>query len=102
MKTIKIIALAAALTASMPAFAQETQRLTANKHNEYGLIYSLPKTHVNIEVEAVRTVKKAGPYYRYAEKYLGVKNPITETARRGLSRTCRCRHSVCPTRTVSG
>ena len=64
MKTIKIIALAAALTASMPAFAQETQRLTANKHNEYGLIYSLPKTHVNIEVEAVRTVKKAGPYYR--------------------------------------
>ena len=78
MKTIKIIALAAALTASMPAFAQETQRLTANKHNEYGLIYSLPKTHVNIEVEAVRTVKKAGPYYRYAEKYLGVKNPITE------------------------
>ena len=68
MKTIKIIALAAALTASMPAFAQETQRLTANKHNEYGLIYSLPKTHVNIEVEAVRTVKKAGPYYRYARE----------------------------------
>lgn len=77
MNTLKIFALASALTFAAPAFAQETQKLTANKHNEYGLIYSLPKTHINIEVEAVRTIKKAGPYYRYAEKYLGVKNPVT-------------------------
>ena len=36
------------------ANAQETQRLTANKLNEYGLIYSLPKTHLNIEVEPLK------------------------------------------------
>lgn len=78
MKKLQVITLAAAIATSSVAFAQETQKLTANKHNEYGLIYTLPKTRLNIEVEAVKTIKKAGPYYRYAEKYLGVKNPITE------------------------
>lgn len=74
--TLLISAAALAMTA-MPALAQESQKLTANKHNEYGLIYSLPTTHLNIEVEAVKTIRKAGPYYRYADKYLGVRNPIT-------------------------
>lgn len=62
------------------ANAQETQRLTANKLNEYGLIYSLPKTHLNIEVEAVKTIKKAGPFYKYAKKYLGATNIVTADA----------------------
>lgn len=35
-------------------FAQETKRLTAEKHNEYGLIYSLPQTHLDIEVVATK------------------------------------------------
>ncbi len=61
----------------VPATAQESQKLTANKHNEYGLIYSLPTTHLNIEVEAVRTIKKAGPYYKYAKKYLGVSDVVS-------------------------
>ena len=46
-------------------FAQETKRLTAEKHNEYGLIYSLPQTHLDIEVVATKTTRKAGPYYQY-------------------------------------
>lgn len=62
------------------ANAQETQRLTANKLNEYGLIYSLPKTHLNIEVEAVKTTKKAGPFFKYAKKYLGATNIVTADA----------------------
>ena len=61
----------------IPVSAQETQRFTANKHNEYGLVYSLPVTHLNIEVEAVKTIKKAGPYYKYAKKYLGVSDVIS-------------------------
>lgn len=81
MKLTYALALTAALTATAAATAQETLRLTANKHNEYGLIYSLPQTHINIEVEAVCTIKKAGPYYRYAEKYLGVKNAISADSR---------------------
>lgn len=60
--------------------AQETQKLTAGKHNEYGLIYSLPTTALDIEVVATKTIRKAGPYYKYAEKYMGVKGAITENS----------------------
>ncbi len=77
MKLLRNTILSAAVVLALPTVGQETQKLTANKHNEYGLIYALPVTHLNIEVEAVRTIKKVGPYYRYAEKYLGVKNPIS-------------------------
>lgn len=77
-KTVAILTFAAALSAMPAAIAQETQKLTANKLNEYGLIYSLPVTHLNIEVEAIKTIKKAGPYYKYAKKYLGASNVVTE------------------------
>ena len=46
-------------TASM---AQTTQKLTANKANEYGLIYSLPQTVLDITIEAERTVKRPGEF----------------------------------------
>ena len=69
-------ALVAAAVSAVPAISQESQKLTANKLNEYGIIYSLPVTHLNVEVEAVRTVKKAGPYYKYAKKYLGVSDGV--------------------------
>ena len=58
------------------AGAQSTQKLSAAKHNDYGLVYSLPKTHLRIEVEAEQTVKKAGPYYNYAKKYLGTSDVV--------------------------
>lgn len=60
--------------------AQETTRLTAAKHNQYGLIYSLPKTVFKVEVEATKVIAKRGPYYQYAEKYLGTPAVITEDA----------------------
>ena len=66
------------LVSTSMGFAQETKRLTAEKHNEYGLIYSLPQTHLDIEVVATKTIQKAGPYYRYAEKYLGIPGAITQ------------------------
>lgn len=56
--------------------AQETTKLTAAKHNEYGLIYSLPITHFDVEIDATKTIKTAGPFYQYAKKYLGVDNAI--------------------------
>ncbi len=60
------------LAAYMPAAAQQTKLLTAEKHNEYGLVYTLPVTALDIEVTAVREVKKAGQYYQYAKKYVGI------------------------------
>lgn len=58
--------------------AQTTQKLSAAKHNDYGIVYSLPITHLTVEVEALQTVKKAGPYYNYAKKYLGTDDVVTE------------------------
>ena len=58
MNVLKISLLSAAILACPSFKAQETQRLTADKLNEYGILYSLPITHLNIEVEAVKTVKK--------------------------------------------
>lgn len=58
--------------------AQTTKLLTADKHNEYGLVYTLPKTAIEIEVTARHTVKKAGPYYQYAKKFIGTDNVIKE------------------------
>jgi len=41
---------------------------------ENGIIYALPKTTLRFTVEASRTDIIPGPYYEYAEKYLGMDN----------------------------
>lgn len=61
----------------LAARAQQTQILTADKHNEYGLIYTLPITNVEFTVTARHTVHTAGPYYQYAKKYVGSDKAVT-------------------------
>ncbi|MCH5225305.1 MAG: DUF4831 family protein [Muribaculaceae bacterium] len=51
------------------ASAQQTKLLTAEKHNEYGLVYTLPKTGFQIEVTAQKTQKVAGPFSKYAKVF---------------------------------
>lgn len=58
--------------------AQQTKILTAEKHNEYGLVYSLPTTALQIRVTAVRETFKAGPYSQYAKRYLGKADVISQ------------------------
>lgn len=60
------------------AGAQQTKILTADKSNDYGLIYTLPLTAIHVDLEARRDVALRGPYYQYARKYLGESNPVTE------------------------
>lgn len=60
------------------AGAQQTKLLTADKHNEYGLVYTLPKTVLQIDVTAKRTVKKVGSYFQYAKKFIGTDKVIKE------------------------
>ena len=69
-----------AVTSSAPAIGQQTKVLTADKHNEYGLVYTLPKTALRIEVTATREVRKAGPYYQYAKKYVGTDKVVKDDA----------------------
>lgn len=65
------------IAAALQLGAQTTQKLQAGKPNEYALIYSLPTTTLDITLEAEKTVRTPGEFYRYAKKYLGV-DPITE------------------------
>ena len=74
----RIIAAVAAVTAFIGVSAQNTRLLTADKHNEYGLVYTLPVTALRIEVTALRTVREAGPYWQYAKKYMGTDKVVRE------------------------
>lgn len=60
--------------------AQQTKILTAEKHNEYGLIYTLPITALDVKVTAVKETLKAGPYYQYAKKYMGTDKVVRNDA----------------------
>lgn len=57
--------------------AQQTKILTADKNNEYGLVYSLPTTGLKIKVTAEKKTVTAGPYYQFAKKCIGVSNVPT-------------------------
>lgn len=74
LNTILLAALATAVTAS----AQQAQRITATKANEYGLAYTLPATAVDITIEAEFTREAPGEFYKYALRYLNIDKPITE------------------------
>ena len=67
---------AIALCMSINITAQTTQKLTATKASEYGIIYSLPTTVVDITIETETTTKKPGEFYRYAKKFLNTDDAI--------------------------
>lgn len=71
--------LAAILLFSTSLCAQTTIiKKTAVKSNNYGVTYFLPKTDLIVTTEISRITLKAGPYCKYAQKYLGVDNPVRE------------------------
>lgn len=76
-----IIACAALLLAPFAANSQTTQRLNASKANEYGLIYSLPRTVLDITIEAEHTERMPGEFYNYAKLKLGKNDAITKPSR---------------------
>lgn len=68
---MKNLLFALSLLAASTAPAQTVTRLAATKANDYGLTYSLPRTVVNITLQARCVVEKPGEFYNYAERYLG-------------------------------
>ena len=74
----KSLFLLAGLLACSTAMAQSTKVLTAEKSNDYGLVYSLPTTALEVEVTASHQVGKKGPYYLYAKKSIGTDKAIAE------------------------
>lgn len=64
----RFVAVSAMLAVSVAAYAQKK-----GEDPQGFLTYSLPSTTITLEVEAVQEKFYAGPYARYAEKYLGIK-----------------------------
>ena len=65
------------LAIASPAFSQtRVEKKIAMKSNGFGVTYSLPKTSLVVTAEVTKVTCKAGPYYKYAEKHLGVKDAV--------------------------
>lgn len=79
--TTRNLLLAIALTGvlTIPATAQTTRKFTASKANDFGLVYTLPLTAIDVTVEAEKLVRTRGEFYKYARKYLNI-DPILEDA----------------------
>ena len=72
------IIVASMLLGSFVAISQtRVEKKVAMKSNGYGVTYALPKTSLIVTAEVTKVTYKAGPYYKYAEKYLGVKDAVT-------------------------
>lgn len=74
----KIISAIICLMTVPLCWGQATKVLTAEKSNDYGLVYSLPTTALEVEVTARHEVAKKGPYYLYAKKSIGTDKAIGE------------------------
>lgn len=69
-KFLPLILLAASASTFQVA-AQQVTKLSATKANDYGIVYSLPQTALQVTLAAEGTVKTPGEFYQYAERYLG-------------------------------
>ncbi len=88
MRRRQFIALVCCALPLLPV-AQDVVKLVPDKFNEYALNYYLPYTVADIEFVATKTVRKAGPYYKYAKKYLGVTDVVTEDSETwAIERVC--------------
>jgi len=63
------------------AIGQSTTKLSATKANDYGIVYSLPVTALDITIETEITEQKPGELANYAKLYLNIENAITKPSR---------------------
>jgi len=54
------------------------EKVIPTKASGNGVTYSLPKTSFIVNAEVTKVTVKAGTYFRYAERYLGIKDVATE------------------------
>lgn len=58
--------------------AQKTVRVNAVKANDYGVIYTLPKTSVVVKLKVKQTTYQRGEFYQYSQRYLSL-DPVIES-----------------------
>lgn len=78
---MRTVLVALSLLFATSVFAQtEVIPINEAKSSSQGLAYSLPKIILRLHLNTVKLTNTAGPYFRYAERYLGVKTPIMENS----------------------
>ncbi|MDR2775056.1 MAG: DUF4831 family protein [Tannerella sp.] len=78
---IKILIFGLLLHAVAVTTAQtKVEKVIPTKASGDGVTYSLPLTSFIVNVEVTKVTVKTGPYYRYAERYLGIKDVAAEDA----------------------
>ncbi|MCD8387335.1 MAG: DUF4831 family protein [Bacteroidales bacterium] len=77
MKNKKLFSLAL-LAIALGAQGQTVSKLSATKVNDYGLVYSLPNTVLDITIESEFVERTPGEFYNYAKRNLNAQNAITE------------------------
>ncbi|MEA4918350.1 DUF4831 family protein [Proteiniphilum sp.] len=78
MMKLKYLILTLILAVTANVFAQKTTRVNAIKADNWGVIYSLPKTSFEVTFLVKKTTYRKGEFYPYAQRYLGIDNPVTE------------------------
>ena len=78
MKNIGLVVFCMLLSINISTAQTRVEKKVATKATGYGVTYSLPKTVFVITIDITKTTYKAGPYYRYADLYLGIKDPVIE------------------------
>ena len=75
----KILLLAGLLFGATAAMAQNPYiALEGAMEGADGIAVSMPRTVLAVDLTVERTVTLCGPYARYAQKYLGVRAPLTD------------------------
>ena len=79
MKNLNLILLCIVHCALCISVTAQTSVIPFDASKDYlnGIVYSLPKTEVNVVITARHTIEKPGPFYQYAERYLATKEIIT-------------------------
>lgn len=79
-----LIPLAIAALLASAAQAQSVTKLSPSKANDYGLVYSLPYTVLDITIETEYTEKQPGEFYNYARRNLNISDAITSPSQTAM------------------
>lgn len=69
--TLYSLLLPCVLGFTAPLNAQQTRQLTTDAYSDYGLVYRLPVTTLDVEIEVRHTIERVGPFMEYAKRYVG-------------------------------
>ncbi|GAB1453603.1 DUF4831 family protein [Draconibacterium sp.] len=77
---MKYLALFIGIVLILPVYGQRKKDDTSVPAFVEGVVYSLPRTGIRVNVKAVKETFRPGPYAAYAEQLLGIKNVRTKAA----------------------